>query len=120
MFPVAVEAGIDHAWCGVLGVPRDWCATVSMDPRTGLGWAGGYSGHGVAAANLAGRTLADLVRGVPSPLTTLPWVDHRSPRWEPEPRALGGCARALRAVPHGGPAGIGSPVPAHLSAGPRG
>jgi glycine/D-amino acid oxidase-like deaminating enzyme len=85
MFPATVEAGIEHAWCGVLGVPRDWCATVMMDPRTGLGWAGGYTGHGVAAANLAGRTLADLVRGVPSPLTTLPWVGHRSPRWEPEP-----------------------------------
>jgi glycine/D-amino acid oxidase-like deaminating enzyme len=85
MFPVAAEAGLDHAWCGVLGVPRDWCATVMMDPRTGLGWAGGYTGQGVAAANLAGRTLADLVRGVPSPLTTLPWVGHRSPRWEPEP-----------------------------------
>jgi glycine/D-amino acid oxidase-like deaminating enzyme len=90
MFPVAAEAGIDHAWCGVLGVPRDWCATVSMDPRTGLGWAGGYSGHGVAAANLAGRTLADLARGIPSPLTTLPWVGHRSPRWEPEPARWAG------------------------------
>jgi glycine/D-amino acid oxidase-like deaminating enzyme len=85
MFPVAAQAGLEHAWCGVLGVPRDWCATVRMDPRTGLGWAGGYTGHGVAAANLAGRTLADLVRGVPSPLTMLPWVGHRSPRWEPEP-----------------------------------
>jgi glycine/D-amino acid oxidase-like deaminating enzyme len=85
MFPVTAEAGIDHAWCGVLGVPRDWCATVMLDPRTGLGWAGGYTGQGVAAANLAGRTLADLVRGVSSPLTTLPWVGHHSPRWEPEP-----------------------------------
>ena len=90
MFPATVEAGLDHAWCGVLGVPRDWCATVTMDPRTGLGWAGGYTGHGVAAANLAGRTLADLVRGVPSPLTTLPWVGHRSPRWEPEPARWAG------------------------------
>jgi glycine/D-amino acid oxidase-like deaminating enzyme len=97
MFPVAVEAGLEHAWCGVLGVPRDWCATVAMDPRTGLGWAGGYSGHGVAAANLAGRTLADLVRGVPSPLTTLPWVGHRSPRWEPEPARWAG-VRGLYAL----------------------
>jgi glycine/D-amino acid oxidase-like deaminating enzyme len=90
MFPVTVEAGIEHAWSGVLGVPRDWCATVMMDPRTGLGWAGGYTGQGVAAANLAGRTLADLVRGVSSPLTTLPWVGHRSPRWEPEPARWAG------------------------------
>jgi len=44
----------------------------------------------VAAANLAGRTLADLVRGVSSPLVTLPWVDHRSPRWEPEPARWAG------------------------------
>ena len=59
MFPVTVEAGIEHAWCGVLGVPRDWCATVMMDPRTGLGWAGGYTGHGVAAANSAPFRLSD-------------------------------------------------------------
>jgi glycine/D-amino acid oxidase-like deaminating enzyme len=90
MFPAATGAGIDHAWCGVLGVPRDWCATVTLDPQTGLGWAGGYTGHGVAASNLAGRTLADLVRRVPSPLTALPWVGHRSPRWEPEPARWAG------------------------------
>ncbi|MGD0558694.1 MAG: FAD-dependent oxidoreductase [Streptosporangiaceae bacterium] len=85
MFPAAADAGIAHAWCGVLGVPRDWCASVSFNSSTGLGWAGGYAGHGVAAANLAGRTLADLARGVSSPLVSLPWVNHRSREWEPEP-----------------------------------
>jgi glycine/D-amino acid oxidase-like deaminating enzyme len=90
MFPAAASAGaalagIEHAWCGVLGVPRDWCAAVNLDSTTGLGWAGGYSGQGVAASNLAGRTLADLVRGADSPLVTLPWVGHRSASWEPEP-----------------------------------
>ena len=84
------RAGLEHAWCGVLAVPRDWCATVTLDPQTGLGWAGGYTGQGVAASNLAGRTLADLVRRVPSPLTTLPWVGHRSPHWEPEPARWAG------------------------------
>ena len=38
---------VEHAWSGVLGVPRDWCATVRLDRDTGLGWAGGYVGHGV-------------------------------------------------------------------------
>jgi len=85
MFPVTQSAKIDHAWCGVLGVPRDWCAAVHLNRNSGLGWAGGYTGQGVAAANLAGRTLADLVRGECSELTQLPWVGHRSPRWEPEP-----------------------------------
>jgi len=85
MLPQVGHARIEHAWCGVLGVPRDWCASVSLDQATGLGWAGGYTGHGVAAANLAGRTLADLVLQRDTPRTALPWVNHRARSWEPEP-----------------------------------
>ena len=84
-FPAAASAGIDHAWAGVLGVPRDWSATVGLDPASGLGWAGGYVGTGVTATNLAGRTLCDLVLGRDTDLTRLPWSGHRSRRWEPEP-----------------------------------
>ncbi|WP_135447361.1 NAD(P)/FAD-dependent oxidoreductase [Tabrizicola caldifontis] len=84
-FPDAGEARIDHAWCGVLGVPRDWCATVGLDPATGLGWAGGYVGVGVSTSNLAGRTLADLVLGRDTDLVHLPWVNRRVRDWEPEP-----------------------------------
>jgi hypothetical protein len=69
----------------VLGVPRDWCPSVDADPISGLAWAGGYVGEGVAAANLAGRTLRDLILGEPSVLTALPWVGRRLRRWEPEP-----------------------------------
>ena len=90
LFPAAASAEVAHAWCGVLGVPRDWCATVTYNAAAGLGWAGGYTGHGVAAANLAGRTLADLVLGQRSPLTALPWVGHRSRTWEPEPARWAG------------------------------
>ncbi|MFD6887392.1 NAD(P)/FAD-dependent oxidoreductase [Streptomyces sp. NPDC059957] len=84
-FPVLTGVEITHAWSGVLGVPRDWCATVTLDATTGLGWAGGYVGSGVATANLAARTLRDLVLGDKTDLTTLPWVNHRVRRWEPEP-----------------------------------
>lgn len=84
-FPAARAVGIDHAWSGVLGVPRDWCATVGLDESTGLGWAGGYVGHGVTSTNLAGRTLADLVLRHDSDLVSLPWVGRRVRRWEPEP-----------------------------------
>ncbi len=76
---------IARGWCGVLAVPRDWTATVCFDPASGLGEAGGYVGHGVTAANLAGRTLADLVLKRSTALTALPWVGHRSRSWEPEP-----------------------------------
>jgi len=85
MFPPAADAAIDHAWSGVLGVPRDWCVSVDADPRSGLAWAGGYVGEGVAAANLAGRTLRDLMLGTPSSLTGLPWVGRAPRRWPPEP-----------------------------------
>ena len=63
MFPAAAGVALDHAWSGVLGVPRDWCVSVDADPAHGLAWAGGYVGEGVAAANLAGRTLRDLILG---------------------------------------------------------
>ena len=85
LFPVLSDTRITHAWGGALGIPRDWCASVGLDPATGVGWAGGYVGDGVSTTNLAGRTLCDLVLGVDSELTALPWVNHRSPRWEPEP-----------------------------------
>ncbi|MQA08990.1 MAG: FAD-dependent oxidoreductase [Pseudonocardiaceae bacterium] len=85
LFPAAADVAADHAWCGVLGVPRDWSASVGLERSTGLGWAGGYVGTGVTATNLAGRTLADLVLERDTALTRLPWVGHRARRWEPEP-----------------------------------
>ena len=76
---------IAHGWCGVLAVPRDWTAGVRLDPSTGLGEAGGYVGHGVTATNMAGRTLTDLILKRSTELTALPWVNHASRTWEPEP-----------------------------------
>jgi len=84
-FPAAAGAQITHHWGGPLAAPRDWSMSVNFDRRSGLGSAGGYTGHGVVAANLAGATLADLILGRDSDLVTLPWVGHRSRRWEPEP-----------------------------------
>ncbi len=89
---------LTHAWGGPLGIARDWAASVGFDQSTGLGWAGGYVGDGVATTNLAGRTLADLVTGRDSDLVTLPWVQHRSRRWEPEPLRWLGVNAGLRAM----------------------
>jgi glycine/D-amino acid oxidase-like deaminating enzyme len=99
LLPAAAGARISHRWGGPLGIPRDWTASVGLDRATGLAWAGGYVGDGVAAANLAGRTLADLICGRDSDLVRLPWVQHRSRPWEPEPvRWLGiNAARLLAA-----------------------
>jgi len=98
MFPMLGGAAITHAWGGVLGVPRDWCASVGLDRSSGVGWAGGYVGDGVSTTSLAGRTLRDLVLERDTDLTRLPWVNHRSPRWEPEPLRWLGVNAGLRAM----------------------
>jgi glycine/D-amino acid oxidase-like deaminating enzyme len=85
LFPALDESQFTHAWGGPLGIPRDWHSSVGFDRDRGLAWAGGYVGDGVATTNLAGRTLADLITGSDSDLTHLPWVNHRSRPWEPEP-----------------------------------
>jgi glycine/D-amino acid oxidase-like deaminating enzyme len=85
LFPVLGDVPVTHHWGGPLGIARDWCASVGLDPGTGVGWAGGYVGDGVSTTNLAGRTLADLITGTSTELTRLPWVGHKSPEWEPEP-----------------------------------
>lgn len=89
LFPVIGDAAITHHWGGVLAAPRDWACSVRFDRRTGLASAGGYVGDGVATTNLAGRTLAALISESTDDrdrdLVRLPWVGHRSKRWEPEP-----------------------------------
>ena len=85
LFPALADVAITHRWGGPIGIPRDWYTSVGLDRASGVAWAGGYVGDGVSTTNLAGRTLADLILGRSSELVTLPWVDHRSPRWEPEP-----------------------------------
>lgn len=76
---------IEHAWRGSIGVTRDWCAGITFDPHTRIGVARGFAGHGVTATYLAAKTLLDRAAGRDTALTQLPWNDHDSGRWEPEP-----------------------------------
>ena len=98
LFPAVRDAAITHRWGGPLGVPRDWHAAVRYDPASRIAWAGGYVGDGVSTANLAGRTLADLLSGDDTELTRLPWVGHRSPDWEVEPLRFLGANAGLAAM----------------------
>jgi glycine/D-amino acid oxidase-like deaminating enzyme len=84
MFPDAADARITHRWGGIWGAGRDFCPTVSYDRLSGFGWAGGY-GDGVAASNLAGRCLADLILGQDTELSRLAWVNHAARSWPPNP-----------------------------------
>jgi glycine/D-amino acid oxidase-like deaminating enzyme len=86
LFPAVAGFAVTHHWGGVLGAARDWSCAVRFDRATGLAVAGGYVGDGVGTSNLAGRTLAALITGASGDeLAVLPWVGHRSRRWEPEP-----------------------------------
>ena len=89
LFPVLADVEVTHHWGGVLAAPRDWTCFVRFDRRTGFGTAGGYAGDGVSTTHLAGRTLAALITESDADdapeRVRLPWVGHRSRRWEPEP-----------------------------------
>lgn len=90
-FPVLDKVRIDRCWGGALGVTRNMAAFVHYNRESGLAWAGGYTGNGVAASNLAGRTLADLLQEQETERVTTPWVKNSGdpltdfPHWEPEP-----------------------------------
>jgi glycine/D-amino acid oxidase-like deaminating enzyme len=84
-FPPLRGIGFTAAWGGPVGMPRDWMPTFAYSPRSGVAAAFGYTGQGVAASNLAGRVLADLITGSGAQWSRLPTVGHRPRRWEPEP-----------------------------------
>lgn len=96
MFPALGDASVTHRWGGPIGAPRDWFCSVGFDQATGHAWAGGYVGDGVTTTNLAGRTLADLILHRDTDLVALPWVNHRSRKWEPEPLRWLGINAMLR------------------------
>jgi glycine/D-amino acid oxidase-like deaminating enzyme len=96
LFPALSDAAVSHRWGGPLGITRDWFSSVGMDPTTRVAWAGGYVGDGLSTTNLAGRTLRDLIVGDATDLTALPWVNHRSRKWEPEPFRYVGINAGLR------------------------
>lgn len=85
LFPALRGVGFTQSWSGVLGVPRDWCAAVNFDQKSGILTAGGYVGHGLSGTNLAARTLRDLILGEDTQLTRLPWVGRQARNWEIEP-----------------------------------
>ncbi len=96
LFPSLAGVAVTHRWGGPIGVHRDWFPSVGLDRSTRIAWADGYVGDGVSTTNLAGRTLRDLILERPSDERNLPWVGHRSRRWEPEPLRYVGINAGLR------------------------
>ncbi|WP_207100329.1 NAD(P)/FAD-dependent oxidoreductase [Paracoccus shandongensis] len=62
VYPQLREVGITHAWGGTLAITMNRMPHFARPAPNCLS-AGGYSGHGVAMATLAGRLMADAVGG---------------------------------------------------------
>ncbi len=89
-FPMLRDVKFTHTWGGPLGWSRDWMPTMQYDPAASMAIAGGYTGTGVATANLAGHLLSDLIQRRETEFTQLPMASHKPRMWEPEPlRFLG-------------------------------
>jgi glycine/D-amino acid oxidase-like deaminating enzyme len=88
-FPSLRGVRIEHAWGGPIDVSPvhvPWFGTLKS-----LHYGFGFTGNGVGPSELGGRILADLARGVASPLTALPIVGGRPPkRFPPEPLRFAG------------------------------
>lgn len=62
IYPQLRNVAIDYAWGGTLAITRSRMPDFSR-PARGVWSASGYSGHGVALATLAGKLMADAIRG---------------------------------------------------------
>ena len=90
--PPSRTAGAARSACPATGRRRS-----ASTATTGLAWAGGYVGDGVGTTQpRRPHARRPDHRHATSPLTRLPWVGHRSRRWEPEPLRWLGINAGLR------------------------
>ena len=85
LLPPTKSVEITNRWGGSLGVHRDWHPSVQADRTTGQASAGGYVGDGVAFSCLAAEALSHEILDTDNEIRTLPFMQHVSPKWEPEP-----------------------------------
>jgi glycine/D-amino acid oxidase-like deaminating enzyme len=92
-FPALASVAITHRWVGHVGLTLDLTPTLGRyGPARNIFFAGGYSGHGVPVAFLAGRLLRDLYAGQPLPRALSFICDRRPPPTPPEPLISAGFA----------------------------
>ncbi len=76
VYPQLADARIDYAWGGTLGITRSRLPYFRSHGDTRL-IAGGFSGHGVAMASLAGKLMAQHVLGAPDGFSHFARLSHR-------------------------------------------
>lgn len=84
LFPTA-EVTPEFAWCGVLGVTRDWTPHIDVDRGHRTITIAGYAGQGVTASKVGADAAAALLTGKGDEHRDMPWIRPAPRRWEPEP-----------------------------------
>jgi len=91
LFPALSDVAFTHAWAGPIDMASDHLPMFGTKPGTRIHYGCGFSGHGVNAAWIAGKTLTSMVLGERDEWTDLPFCRRQIPRLPPEPlRFLGG------------------------------
>jgi gamma-glutamylputrescine oxidase len=62
VYPDLADVPIDHAWGGTLAITLRRMPHFGHDGH-GVWWAQGYSGHGIAMANMGGKLVAEAIMG---------------------------------------------------------
>lgn len=70
LFPQLKDVGIDYVWGGTLGITMPRLPAIQRIAPNVVS-AGGFSGHGVALSGLAGKVMAELIKGQASHFETL-------------------------------------------------
>jgi glycine/D-amino acid oxidase-like deaminating enzyme len=97
LFPALAEVPITHRWAGHVGTTLDMMPTIgAFGPDRNILFAGGYTGHGVPVAVLAGRLLRDMVAGEPLDPAYDFVLNRKPPRAPGAPLASLGFALAKR------------------------
>ena len=102
-FPQIAELKFEYAWGGPIASTTRFTPFFGTTGRVTYGL--GYTGLGVANSHLAGKILAHLTLGKPSPLLELAIVKKRLFPYPPEPvrhLAVNAITRSLRRVDAGG------------------
>jgi len=97
LFPALADVPITQRWAGHVGTTLDMTPTIgAFGPDRNILLAGGYTGHGVSVAVLAGRLLRDMVAGEPLDPAYDFVLNRKPPRAPGEPLASLGFALAKR------------------------
>ncbi|MFI5396533.1 MAG: NAD(P)/FAD-dependent oxidoreductase [Candidatus Binatia bacterium] len=85
LFPGLTGVRFTHRWGGPVSVPTQMVPDIGQLGDARALYSLGCMGHGVSLTHLNGRTLADLLCGRKTDLTSVWFVNRRTIPWPPEP-----------------------------------